>query len=736
MFDQTERTWITGSMISIPKKSRLRSIRFRGAFLGLILLLALHGTAFPQDSNQITAVNPDTAAQGTTDLLVTFTLDTDAPPAPPAGIPPTSVTIGTLSGSSVTHPSQYTVIAVFTIPADEPIGVKDVTVTFPIPQGGSLIFSKPSGFTVTPGGNMPPDVTLHPQSRTVPPGGSVIFSIIAAGTFPMEYQWQKNQLDIEAAIDSTYTIDPVNESDEGNYRCVVTNDYGSDTSDEAVLTVEYGPVSNYPIVDTGQDICYNASTEIGSPGPGEPFNGQDAQYEGNQPDYTISGDGLTVLDNVTGLTWQRNPDTNDDGILDSDDKMSWTEIQSYPAILNSRNFGGYDDWRLPGIEELYSLIDFSGIDPSGYTGGTSGLVPFIDTDYFDFVYGDENIGERIIDAQYWSSTEYVGTTMNGENTVFGVNFADGRIKGYPRDTGPGGTPFTEFIRCVRGGEDYGINSFIDNDDDTVTDQATGLMWMREDSGEGLTWEEALAYAENLEFAGYDDWRLPNAKELQSIVDYTRAPSITGTAALDPAFAATSIINEAGQLDYPFYWSGTTHVNWSDTPGAFGAYVAFGNAMGYMNGAWMDVHGAGAQRSDPKEGDPDDWPYGHGPQGDAIRIYNFVRCVRDWEPDVELSGDISDQTLELTWNTFPGASANWVYGAENDAFFTPGLTFGYAYRLAALPGTATTWSTTNGIGDPENNWTYLVIAVDDSEQELSRSKRIGELDFSGDVGFTG
>ena len=48
----------------------------------------------------------------------------------------------------------------------------------------------------------------------------------------------------------------------------------------------------------------------------------------------------------------------------------------------------------------------------------------------------------------------------------------------------------------------------------------------------------------------------------------------------------------------------------------------------MNGAWVDVHGAGAQRSDPKAGDPADYPTGNGPQGDAIRIYNYVRLVRD------------------------------------------------------------------------------------------------------------
>ena len=45
-------------------------------------------------------------------------------------------------------------------------------------------------------------------------------------------------------------------------------------------------------------------------------------------------------------------------------------------------------------------------------------------------------------------------------------------------------------------------------------------------------------------------------------------------------------------------------------------------------SWKDVHGAGAQRSDPKAGDPNDYPTGHGPQGDAIRIYNYVRPVCD------------------------------------------------------------------------------------------------------------
>jgi hypothetical protein len=52
-------------------------------------------------------------------------------------------------------------------------------------------------------------------------------------------------------------------------------------------------------------------------------------------------------------------------------------------------------------------------------------------------------------------------------------------------------------------------------------------------------------------------------------------------------------------------------------------------MGYISGSggWVDVHGAGAQRSDPKLGNPAQFPFGHGPQGDAVRIYNYVRLVR-------------------------------------------------------------------------------------------------------------
>jgi hypothetical protein len=213
-----------------------------------------------------------------------------------------------------------------------------------------------------------------------------------------------------------------------------------------------------------------------------------------------------------------------------------------------------------------------------------------------------------------------------------VNFADGRIKGYGIGTTVQGTNKTFYARFCRGNTDYGKNSFTDNSDGTITDSATGLMWAQNDSGNGMNWEDALAYAQTKNdenYLGYSDWRLPNAKELQSLVDYSRSPDATGSAAIDPLFTCTQITDLAGQADYPWYWSSTTFLRF-DGSAAFAVYVAFGEGLGSMDGTTViDVHGAGCQRSDPKDGSEADYPLiGDGPQGDVIRVFNYVRLVRD------------------------------------------------------------------------------------------------------------
>ncbi|MBD3277105.1 MAG: DUF1566 domain-containing protein [Candidatus Aegiribacteria sp.] len=417
--------------------------------------------------------------------------------------------------------------------------------------------------------------------------------------------------------------------------------------------------ADYQLPDTNQSLCFDTVSVITEPEPGAPFYGQDAQYQGLQPSYADNGDG-TVTDLNTGLMWVQ-------GL--PPDKMTWEEAM---AGADTCQVGGYTDWRLPTIKELYSLIMFSGTDPSGPFA--TDPVPFIDTDYFQFSYGDTLSGERLIDAQYWSSTVYKGLTFMGDSTAFGVNFADGRIKGYPsQEVGPPGRRFmmTSFVRYVRGGN-ICQNQFVDNGDGTVTDLATGLMWQQADDGTGRNWQEALDYAEDLELAGYDDWRLPDAHQLQSVVDYERSLQYTGSPAIDPVFHCTEITDQAGEPNYGFYWTSTTHKGTEPaSEGTYAVYIAFGEALGWQqtpDSCWvlLDVHGAGAQRSDPKCGDPEDWPHGHGPQGDVIRIYNLVRCVREANTGVQTETSSQDPWLELEGSSPASGTVTLNYGLE-----TPG-----------------------------------------------------------------
>lgn len=378
--------------------------------------------------------------------------------------------------------------------------------------------------------------------------------------------------------------------------------------------------AGFAVPDTGQTKCFNFGIEIPCPAEDDAYYGQDAQFYGPQPNYTNNGNG-TISDNNTGLLWQQTTDANGDGTIDALDKFTYTQARNYCANLN---LAGRSDWRLPKIKELYSLIDFNGVDVSSEVLVNDGMTPFINTDYFEFGYGDVSAGERVIDAQYASSTLYAADP----NKLFGVNFADGRIKGY--DLTVHGSDKTFYVQCVCNDPGYGDNYFVDSGDGAVTDQASGLMWSRDDSGAIMDWESALAWVvqmNNKNYLGYNDWRLPDIKELQSILDYSRSPDTTGSAAIDPVFNSTSIVNEAGQTDFGHYWSSTSHLQ-TENMSSEACYMSFGRGMGYMDDNWIDVHGAGAQRSDPKEGNPAYYSTGRGPQGDAVRIYSFVRLVRD------------------------------------------------------------------------------------------------------------
>jgi len=212
------------------------------------------------------------------------------------------------------------------------------------------------------------------------------------------------------------------------------------------------------------------------------------------PSFHNNNDG-TITDQITGLMWSKAVDTN---------KVSLIEAKK---IVKKIKLGGYSDWRVPNIKELYSLINFSrntGFNKNKFSKKVpANAIPFINTDYFDFRYGDTSTGERYIDAQWLSSTKYVSTTMNGDKTLFGVNFADGRIKGYGYKRPRSSIEKKFYVRYVRGNS-YGKNNFVNNHDRTITDKSTGLEWMQSDSSRRMNWQQALKYANHLKYAGYND----------------------------------------------------------------------------------------------------------------------------------------------------------------------------------------------------------------------------------------
>jgi hypothetical protein len=103
-----------------------------------------------------------------------------------------------------------------------------------------------------------------------------------------------------------------------------------------------------------------------------------------------------------------------------------------------------------------------------------------------------------------------------------------------------------------------------NGDGTVIDAATGLVWQQGEGG-SKTWQAALSYCEELTLAGQSDWRLPNFKELQSIVDYTKS---------HPAIDKT-VFSGANSS---YYWSSTTYASGA----GLAWYVGFSSGYVYYD----------------------------------------------------------------------------------------------------------------------------------------------------------
>lgn len=121
--------------------------------------------------------------------------------------------------------------------------------------------------------------------------------------------------------------------------------------------------------------------------------------------YSVNADAGTVVDNMSGLIWQRGH---------SDSRMSLADAGIYCADLV---LGGSSEWRVPALFELSTIVS------PDRSGPAIDLVAFPDTPPSE---------------QFWVSTPYVGRP----NNVWAIDFKDGHSSNF-------GSAVTFFVRCVR-----------------------------------------------------------------------------------------------------------------------------------------------------------------------------------------------------------------------------------------------------------------------------------------------
>ena len=338
-----------------------------------------------------------------------------------------------------------------------------------------------------------------------------------------------------------------------------------------------GATVNLP--QTGQTKCWIYRAGSNPPWRETPCEGtgQDGDIRAGlawpSPRFAQNAD-TTITDILTGLVWA--PDGNimpsrDDGWdtdgTANDGAVIWPHAFDYVKKLNEENYLGHNDWRLPNINELESLVNS-------------------DSDMPESNVWLNNNGFVNVQTGYWSSTSYAqypysawAMSLN-MGRLFQSDKSEEHLRVWPVRAGGGGNPASVWrtgqekcytaqadeTPCAGKGHDGDTQAgvawpsprFTDNGDDTVTDNLTGLMWTKNGSPTGPSiclpaelgiWEKALDYVacmNRYNYLGYNDWRLPNRKEFRSLFDYSYL--------MPSGHPFTNV--RAGFWD--FYWTSTTY----------------------------------------------------------------------------------------------------------------------------------------------------------------------------------
>jgi hypothetical protein len=180
---------------------------------------------------------------------------------------------------------------------------------------------------------------------------------------------------------------------------------------------------------TGITACWNGSgASIPCAG-----TGQDGELQfGLSPFYLDFGDG-TIIDTRTGLTWEKFSD--DGSIHDRDNRYDWRDGFAKAEALNAMRFAGYTDWRVPNVNELNSLVDYSVPSPGPSIRLAFNLYCPAGCTVYSCSCSAPGLG------LHWTST----STDPGWRAL-GLRFDDGVLF-----TAPATPPAPMHVRAVRGG---------------------------------------------------------------------------------------------------------------------------------------------------------------------------------------------------------------------------------------------------------------------------------------------
>ena len=338
----------------------------------------------------------------------------------------------------------------------------------------------------------------------------------------------------------------------------------------------YRPVFTRAVETEKQDI-----NPLECPKQGADLYGQDAQYairkscvpqdfERLSSDESDNMPYLQVKDKNTGLTW-----------LYTGSSGSFEEMSAFCSELD---YAG-KTWRLPTPAEFMTIVDR---DATG--------TPVLRQLYFNEIFlNNSNNNENY--ANFWTSVDTLYFYNDG--SIMRAEYSEG---------------ISNSVMCVSGKE-YGkvtaanYTSETVNGDEAIRDSSTNLLWQKSYVS-GKTWDQALEYCENLKYAGYSDWRLPNINELTTLLDYSKTKILSSFPGMTANVFASST-NKGGRV-----WA-----------------VSMGEGR-------IDYILSDNETGDEEEGnDGEEWEEGEEEyeQGESSGTVFSVRCVRSDLDDLPADG---------------------------------------------------------------------------------------------------